>query len=150
MYINICLRIALVFVLSSTLLGCVESSFELAKESKLPNWFDVPEGLKRDNLRVTLDYYTDGNAVFTLLRKDSNSILQEVNGLTQGYGPFRPKKPAPGYPKHYPMYQIVTVGTTTEVIEHRRMEPIFYVSDDPDILKKLTGPNAKFQQDKAP
>jgi len=37
----------------------------------------------------------------------------------------------------YPSYEIITVGRTTEVIEHRKMEPIFYVTDDPSVLSKL-------------
>jgi hypothetical protein len=42
-----------------------------------------------------------------------------------------------GPPYNHPQYEIITVGRTTEVIEHRKMEPIFYVTDDPSVLSKL-------------
>jgi hypothetical protein len=37
----------------------------------------------------------------------------------------------------YPSYKILTARGLTEVIEHRRMEPIYYVTDDPDVRRKL-------------
>jgi hypothetical protein len=30
----------------------------------------------------------------------------------------------------YPAYEIITVDGITDVIEHRKMEPLFYVTDD--------------------
>lgn len=119
------------------LAGCVESRFELAQQSRLPSWFDVPTGLQRDDLKVTLEYHTDGSAVFRLYRKDNSAMLQEAVGQTRGDGPTELKNPPPGSPKHYPMYQVVTVGGKAEAIEHRKMEPIFYVTDDQRILREL-------------
>jgi hypothetical protein len=37
----------------------------------------------------------------------------------------------------YPGYEVVTVDGMTEVIEHRRMEPIFYITDDPQVKQRL-------------
>lgn len=124
-------------VLAAILTGCKESSFELAPESRLPKWFDVPEGLTRDDLRVRMDYYTDGNAIFNLYQKDRNLSLKTVKGFTRGDQPIALKNPPPGYPKHYPMYQVITVGNKIEVIEHRKMEPVFYITDDPSVLEEV-------------
>jgi hypothetical protein len=33
----------------------------------------------------------------------------------------------------YPFYEAVTVNRITEVLEFKRMEPVFYVTDDPEI-----------------
>ena len=30
---------------------------------------------------------------------------------------------------------------TTEIIEHRRMEPVFYITDDPEVRRKLGVPD---------
>ena len=119
------------------LTGCVESSFELAEDSRLPSWFDIPSGLTRADLKVTLDYYTDGQAVFKLYEKNKLLSLQEAKGTSRGEKPIQLKNPPAGFPKHYPMYQVITVGEKTDVIEHRKMEPIFYITDDPEILREL-------------
>jgi hypothetical protein len=47
------------------------------------------------------------------------------------------KVPSPGFPAGYPSYEIVSIGGVTEIIEHRKMEPIFYVSDDPAVRAEL-------------
>ena len=45
-------------------------------------------------------------------------------------------KPATGrFP--YPRYEILTAKGITEVIEHRRMEPIFYIVDDLQVKRQL-------------
>jgi hypothetical protein len=126
-----------IFALVFCLTGCIESSFELAPESRLPSCFDAPAGLTRGDLKVTLDYYTNGQAVFKLYKKGSLLSLQEAKGTSRGNKPIQLKNPPKGFPKHYPMYQIITVDGKTDVIEHRKMEPIFYITDDPDILREL-------------
>lgn len=37
-------------------------------------------------------------------------------------------------PHSYPHYVIVSANGIVEVIEHRKMEPVFYVTDDPSII----------------
>jgi hypothetical protein len=37
----------------------------------------------------------------------------------------------------YPMYEVLTVNGVSKVIEHRRLEPIFDISDDPNVRRKL-------------
>lgn len=137
MLTRVYLRLFLVFVLFFSITGCLESSFELASESRLPKWFAVPEGLTRGDLRVTMDYYTDGDVVFKLYSKDKFLVLQEVTGITRGNRPIKLKNPPAGFPKHYPSYQVITVGNKTDIIEHRKMEPVFYVADDPNIWKEF-------------
>jgi hypothetical protein len=38
----------------------------------------------------------------------------------------------------YPRYEVLTADGVTEVIEHRRLEPIFYITDDPEVRRKLS------------
>jgi len=35
------------------------------------------------------------------------------------------------------MYEVLTANGISEVVEHRRMEPIFYINDDPEVRRKL-------------
>jgi hypothetical protein len=96
-----------------------------------------------------MDYYIDPNrtATFTLLdvRKQSprpegrpsGRKLAAVNVTAKDIQqPTLTNIPA-GVPLHYPAYAIVTVREIVEVIEHRRMEPIFYITDDPAVLSEL-------------
>ena len=41
----------------SPIRGCVESNFELAPESRLPKWVQVPASAKRADVSVELEYY---------------------------------------------------------------------------------------------
>jgi len=135
--------LARVFVLAClSLLGCEffpESTFELSPESRLPKWFALPPGVTRAEVTVTMSYYvklSGRTATFTL---SGSKIVTttKVSGTQKGLKPIELKNPPLGYPPHYPSYEIITVNSVTEVIEHRKMEPIFYVTDDPTVLAEL-------------
>jgi hypothetical protein len=50
---------------------------------------------------------------------------------------FQLKHPPPGFPPGYPSYELITVNGIIEITEHRKMEPIFYITDDPAVWKEL-------------
>jgi hypothetical protein len=50
---------------------------------------------------------------------------------------FQLKHPPPGFPPGYPSYELITVNGIIEIIEHRKMEPVFYITDDPAVWKEL-------------
>jgi hypothetical protein len=60
-----------------------------------------------------------------------------VKGKLKGLGPLQLNHPPPGFPHGYPAYEIITVKGITDIIEHRKMEPVFYVTDDPAVWKEL-------------
>jgi hypothetical protein len=55
----------------------------------------------------------------------------------KGLEPLQLKHPPPGFPPGYPSYEIITVNGITDIIEHRKPEAIFYVTDDPTVWKEL-------------
>jgi len=118
-----------------------ESSFKLASESRLPKWFALPPGLSRADVTVTMDNYinyisSERTPEFEL--SDANGKkLAAVHGKKQGSAPISLIGMDPSSGLIYPLYEIVTVNGITEVIEHRQMEPIFYVTDDIEVLTKL-------------
>lgn len=125
-----------------SLLGCdviPEASFELAHESRLPKWFTPPPGLSRSDVNVTMNYYVKSSgrtATFALINLKKEK-LSEAEGTTKGLEPLQLRNPPPGFPTGYPSYEVIKVNGVTEVIEHRRMEPIFYITDDPAVLAEL-------------
>lgn len=44
------------------------------------------------------------------------------------------------FPKSgYPAYDLIEANGVAEVIEHKKMEPVFYINDDPVVRQKLLG-----------
>lgn len=116
-----------------------ESSFLLASESRVPMWFTLPPNHDRTDVTVRMDYYiglSARTAVFTL-RDKSGTVIAKVSGEQLGLHPLMRKDKQPGFPEGYPSYEIITVGDIAEIVEHRRMEPIFYVTDDPKVKAEL-------------
>jgi hypothetical protein len=130
----------LCFVVSK---GCEyfpESTFELARDSRLPKWFSVPPGLLRDDVSVTLNYYSLpwGGRVTLLLHDKNNHTLAKVDGKTRGLEPLHSDR-LPHSAEGYPIFEVVMVHGVTEIIEHKKMEPIFYVNEDAAIWKGFMG-----------
>jgi hypothetical protein len=128
--------------------GCIESSFQLAGSSRLPQWITIPSGLTRKDVSVTMNYYSNpfGPDV-KFLEKDKNGrILSKVSGKTRGC-PLQGKNPPPGVEpgRGYPGYVVITVDGITEIIEHKKMEPLFYVNDDPIVRNESFAELAKPQ-----
>lgn len=132
------------------LLGCEffpESSFELARESRLPKWFTLPPGLSRSDVTVTMNYYVNssGRTSTFILRDAKKQKLAEVKGSQKGIEPLKLNDPGSGFPPGYPSYEVVTVNGVTEVIEHQKIEPIFYVTDDLAVWAELNNPRRTSQ-----
>ena len=136
------LFIAIISTACLSLLACdrlPESSFELARESRLPKWFTIPSGLSRSDITVTMNYYINSSgrtATFILLNAKKQK-LAEVQGTVSGLEPYKLKNPRTGFPPGYPLYEVVTVNGINEIIEHRKMEPMFYITDDPNVWVEL-------------
>lgn len=110
-----------------------ESSFTLADGSRLPAWIDVPSGTGRGDAHLTMSYYikpSGRSAVFSLKVRGKN--LQSVRAELGCSKPFK----LAGATADYPSYEAISYNGRTEMIEHKKMEPIFYVSDDPVVRKQ--------------
>ena len=85
-------------------------------------------------------YYIGPNgrtATFTLRNARTGKKIATADGTLKGSEPlYLENVQGPRY-NGYPSYEIITVGKATEMIEHRKMEPIFFVTDDPAVLSKL-------------
>ena len=129
---------------SCALTGCIESSFDLADESRLPKGLATPTGVTRKDVSVTLDFYAPGPARFTLRDKDGKK-LASVTGEVKG-GPIYLKDPQD---RLTPGYEIIVINGVTEIMEcipyrdgadmTRNGEIVarFKVVDDPALRKQL-------------
>jgi hypothetical protein len=136
------LLLFVVLTITGSQIGCEwfpESTFELASESRLPKWITLPPGLTRADASITMSYLVmpwGRNTVF-ILRDAKGQVRTKVRGKTRGLGPSQLKRPPQGFPSGYPSYEVITVNGITDIIEHRKMEPIFYVTDDLAVWKEL-------------
>lgn len=128
MRLSRCLLIAALCIHCCAMTGCIESSFQLAPESRLPKWIVIPPGRTRADVSVEMTYYTPPLGVKFRLRDKNGRTLATAKGKCRDSNPKQP-----GFV--YPAYEEVTVNGTTEIIEHKKMEPIFYVWDDPALTK---------------
>lgn len=123
-------------------IGCEyfpESTFELASRSRLPKWITLSPGLTRADVSITMSYYIKpwGSSAIFVLKDAKGHIRTTVKGKVKGSEPFQLKHPPNGFPPGYPAYEVITVSGITEIIEHRKPEPIFYITDDPAVWKEL-------------
>ena len=128
------------FVFLVTIIGCKESSFELSEESRLPTWFEVPAGMTRAELGVTMDYYirpSGRKAIFKLRDKKNNRVLDKVIGMQQGLGPIELEDQPEGFPRNRPLYEVITIDGETDIIAQLTRGPVFHMTDDPAVWKEL-------------
>jgi hypothetical protein len=133
------IKLGVIFIIILSISGCLESSFEIGEESRIPSWFNISPELKRNELTVTLDYYTDGSAVFKLYKKGSYQVLDEVIGVVRDETPLErdgTSWPA-GQLATYPVYVVVIFQGNAQIIEHKERGAVFYISDDLAIIKIL-------------
>jgi len=138
-------KFLLIFValtISGSAIGCAwfpESTFELASKSRLPKWITLPPGLTRADVSITMSYYVKpwGSSATFILKDTKGQILKKVDGKVKGLEPFHLKHSPPGSAPGYPSYELISVNGVTEIIEHRKPEPIFYITDDPAVWKEL-------------
>jgi hypothetical protein len=125
--------------IAGSAIGCAESTFELASESRLPKWITLPPGLTRADVSIKMSYFVKpwGRSATFILQDRKGQTLKEVDGKLKGLEPLHLDHPSPGFPPGSPSYEVITVNGVTEIIEHRKPEPIFYITDDPAVWKEL-------------
>ena len=120
--------------------GCAEGHFKLADESRLPKWLTIPEDMTREDVTITMTTYLfpTEKSIFKLLDKKGNQISVVKGKRFGGYlYPKTLENTPTGYPEGYPSFEIIIANEIIDIIEHSKMEPVFYVSDDPMVWKEL-------------
>jgi len=81
-----------------------------------------------------------GKAVFKIYKKSKLLNVGKYAVTTDEQPSIRSvqlSSPPEGFPKGYPRYKVVRINGVTDVIELRRMEPVFYITDDPVVWEEL-------------
>jgi hypothetical protein len=86
-----------------------------------------------------MSYYVKpgGRSATFILQDKKGRTLTKVDGKDKGLEPLQLKNPPQGFPPGYPAYEVITVNGITDIVEHRKPEPIFYITDDPAVWKEL-------------
>lgn len=123
--------------------GCVESEFHLAKDSRLPVWFHIPDGMNRQDLDVILTYYTTGPAEMTLLdiRGGNSKSLITIKGENKHHPEYWAWAQQDWPKRSHPGFVVINVNGVSEIIEHKKMEPLFYVSNEVAVQRVIAGNN---------
>jgi hypothetical protein len=139
-HLNWYVVIVVVLIISGSWIGYKyfpESTFQLASESRLPKWVTLPPELTRANASLTMNHrVVPWRSAQFILRDKNGHILKKENGKMRCRAPFELENPPQRFPSGYPAYEAITVHGITEIIEHRKMEPIFYVTDDTAVWKQ--------------
>jgi hypothetical protein len=111
----------------------------------VPRWFALPAEAQRRDVTVTLSYYgpligSERTATITL-RTRQGWAVESVVATMKGSEPHTLEPHSETGPIPYPSYEVLTAEGVTEIIEHRRMEPVFYVNENPDVRRKLGVPD---------
>jgi len=136
------MRFIVLLVCCLAIAGCgyyPESCFDLSSTSRLPKCFSLPAGTSRENATVHMCYFVKqtGRTASFVLRGAHDQKLAEVEGTERGLEPLTLRQSPAGFPPGYPSFEVITVAGITDVIEHRRMEPVFYVNDNPAVWAEL-------------
>ena len=137
------LKLALLLITTLSFWGCdprygmIESNFQLAQESRLPKWFQIPSNYSRNDVTMSITTYStaSGKIVAKMVvrgPRPEHKVLSEKIGTKR----MHPLSQQLGYDK-YPLYSIISVDGIDEVFEQRRPEAIFYISDDPKLTSGL-------------
>ena len=70
------------------------------------------------------------------LQDAKGQLLEKVNGKVKCKEPIQLKTTPQGFPAGYPSYQAIVINGVTEIVEYKKMEPRFYVTDDPVVWKQ--------------
>ena len=117
--------------------GCLESSFRLASDSRLPQGLPIPPGLTRAEVSVRIDYWTIPYHATITLRDKNGRKITAVTGRYKSRYPLYLRTTRPGSLPGYPTYDVLQINGQYEVLEQRQFNDILYVTDDPAIRQEV-------------
>ena len=81
--------------------------------------------------------FSGGRYVFRINEKNRPFNVRVITVDYRMTKELESKKRPLGFHKGYPAYEAVTVNGVTDIIEYRKMEPVFYMTDNPAVWREL-------------
>lgn len=125
-----------IILLAALLAGCAlgRRFYDIPPQSILPAWLSVPKGMMRTDVFVEVRYdrwLMSRTATFSMGNAHTGVVFNRITGKMRGMIPQSGPDPDIGAP----YYEVVTVGSQTEVLEHHGTNAVIFVSRDPLIRK---------------
>jgi hypothetical protein len=119
--------------------GFLESSFELSSASRMPNWLGLSQKQEREDIILVLNYYSNAKAKVTIWKK-FGFIRMPIKwkwGQSQHHPAYWEWAHEDWPTRIHPGYVNVTINGITEIVEHKKREPIFYISNEETVRKVI-------------
>ena len=103
----------------------------------------IAEGIERKDVVVTLTYYTDGDVKISMHRREAGwfSTIQSVSGTSKWHPEYWAWAQEDWPARSYPGFTVIEVKGSTEIIEHKKMEPIFHLLSEEQVQNVLRASN---------
>ncbi len=106
--------------------GFAESNFNLARNSRLPKWFNVPADINRNDINVEFIYFLSKTKIAAINNRTGKIFFStEADMHHHSITEAESKTMKQGWP--CPSYNIITVNGVQEVIAHIEKGNIVYI-----------------------
>lgn len=137
----------LLFILSfsacNPIRGLPEASFDLAPDSRLPRWFLLPTGYRRDDVTVTITYYVPWASIDDAVTELADQRRGQTLVRSTGQRCWHPQIDRITRNEHggfdrgsRPRYTIIRVADVMEVFDHPEGDSKLRITDDPVIVQE--------------
>ena len=112
--------------------GLAESNFNLARESRLPRWFQLPDGVSRGDITVEFVYFLSKTKIAAINNKTGKIFFsaeadQKHHPITEAES----KRMKQGWP--CPSYVLISANGIEEVIAHIEKGDIVYIVEPSEV-----------------
>jgi hypothetical protein len=113
--------------------GFAESNFNLARDSRLPQWFQVPAGINRNDIHVEFIYFLSKTKIAAINNKTGTIFFSaEADMKHHSVTEAESKTMKQGWP--CPSYNMITVNGVAEVIAHIEKGNIVYIVEPSEVI----------------
>ena len=95
--------------------------------------------MERKDITLSLSYYTGGDFKLVIREKGASwfSSLQTIDGSSEHHPEYWAWANEDWPARSHPSFVILAYNGETEIVEHKKMEPIFYMSSTQAVEKFL-------------
>ena len=116
--------------------GFCESSFKLAKDSRLPKWFQAPSGVERSDITVHFIYFLSKTKIAaTNIKTGKIFFSAEADMKHHPITEAESKTMKQGWP--CPSYNVISVNGIEEVVGHIERGNIIHIVESSEVTRNV-------------